>query len=111
MSIACKQGIKYQCPHMVDCESNGEVTSFTNPENPHLIYTRSKTWSSTTRTWADRENIYTCQPKNERRRRNFELIQGETFYEQDRKKVRHETFKEAKVAIEKLIVSERNGVN
>lgn len=105
MSEDCGNALDYNCPFSMECNSESAHFISTNPLNPHLIYIRSKNWSESTKTWSDKKGIYSCQPKENRRKRNIELMSGETFYEKDAKKIREGGLKESLNAIKGLIES------
>lgn len=103
MSEKCKQGIEYGCPYKTECGSNRPLNiSITDPNNPHLIYSRSKDWSDTTLTWVDNESLYACHPENLMRKRNIEMMFGETFYEKDAKQIREKVIEEVQETINGL---------
>ena len=103
MIAARKQGIEYDCPYREKCESNRPLNfSLINPQNSHLIYFRARDWSDTTLTWADKENIYACHREDLLRKRNIEIMHGETFYEKDVKQVREKVLEEVQEKINGL---------
>jgi hypothetical protein len=101
-NLGCEQGIEYNCPYREECDSKAGVISSINPHNPHRIYSFSKNWTNTTKTWMEDGSLYVCQPQNSRRERNIEIMHRETFYEKDTKQIREKVMEEMLETISEL---------
>lgn len=102
MSLDCKRGIEEKCPYLKNCTSDEtDDIRIINSQIPYQIYSMSKNWTDTTKTWVN-GRIYSCQPRNSRKARNIDLTENENFYGRDAKELRKEILEEVQNAIKKL---------
>lgn len=105
MSEKCMDGKKRDCPYRMDCESDEGVITSLSSRSPLLIFLSSGEWSNSTKTWSDEKGIYACQPENLKRQRNLELMQGENFYGEYKKREITKVSKDILKGIEELMVT------